>query len=130
MYWRMPRRSVSFIAILRLDGKTGELPQVRFVDQRSTPLAEQPGPALERRPIGLDRGAGPQIGHRGFENLLVGQIVWDKNALARVADHENQPSQHGGGDLKGRCVLTLDQLTRLVDAQLRAGPPTVQTVSH
>src|ERR1035437_2420926 len=117
-------------ATSRFDNKTGKLPQVRFIDQWRAPLPEQAGPALERRPVGPDRGAGSQVGSGDVENVPVRQLVGHENALVRVADHEGQPSQHRGGDLKRRRVLPVHQLACLADLQLRAGPPAVQAVAH
>ena len=95
-----------------------ELPEVRFVHRWSAPFGKEMGSALERSPIGLDGRTRTEVWAGDVQNLPMGKVIRDKDALMRVIDHEDQTAQYRCGDLKGRRVLSPDQTPCLVDIEL------------
>ena len=152
MYCRMPRRSVSFTCsarrgtssdrgrkrnlaravscqvtkLSRFHGSTAKLANCQrsasSTAARPTSRTAAIGSRAASSPIGpTDRGPGTRPATSRIS--LIRQVVGHEDALVRVADHVDQPAQHRRRHLERRRVLAGHELARLVDVQLRAGPP-------
>src|SRR5262245_27316138 len=114
----------------RLHHEARKLPEVGFGDHLSAPLGEQLRPALERRPVRPDRWTGTQVRTSELQNLPKRQLLRNEDPLARIVNHEDRATEHSGRYLKRGRVLSRNKPARLVDVELRAGPPAGEGMTH